>query len=202
VIVIDAGAAEIAFTDEEGWTGGSVSTFTFTGVAFGPDTGDRFVCVALLSAPGFTTSATIGGVSATEYRLPGTGSETSIRFYVAAPSGTSGDVVVTRSGATSVMHIAAWAISGADSATPVDYVTAYDAAPPTALTLAVEDGGVVLALAQGSGSSSPASGVDADFAVLYVSFYIDGGASAITADDAAYALSTSTHSYLGAISFR
>lgn len=196
VIVIGGGPAEVALTDTDGLSGAAASVWTHTGMSFGPDIGGRIVVVATMVASGFTATATIGGVAATEYRTaPG-----QVRFFVAAPSGASGDVVVTTSGTPTFSHVAVWALTGADSATPVDHDVATGAAPQS-VTIAAEADGVVIGYASGGGASAPITGVDAEFAEFIVSFWTNGGSIAITADDPAYAVSAN-HGNIGAISFK
>lgn len=191
--ILGAPAVEVTFSGRHDWSGGSTSTFTFSGVTFH---GSAAV-VLVFTGSGFTTSVTIDGVAATEYRLGGSGLDSSLRWYVAATSAASGDVVITRSGSTTVMRIYVWSLADYDSLTPVDWNTAYDLTPPTSLSASVEEGGAILAGSYGT-SGADISGVDTDG-----SGSSDvGGHKLITDTDAAYAVSHSANSYLGYISFR
>lgn len=187
------GDAEIELIGVYPWGGGSVSSFEFSSIPYGVGT----VVVALATQPGFTTSVTIGGVSATQYRLPGSGLETTIRFYVADSSAASGDVIVTRDGATSLMAIAVWSVTGNESATPTDYETAYAASPAVSVSVAGSGGGVLAAFAFGSASGS-LTGIDG----TAESSIWEAGYAEIPSDSAGLTITHTASAYVGAITFR
>lgn len=191
--IFGAPAVSVTFSGRHDWGGGSTSTFTFTGVNF---YGSAAV-VLVSTGAGFTTSVTIGGFAATEYRLGDSSLSSSLRWYVAPTSASSGNVVITRSGSTSVMRVYVWSLANYDSLTPVDWNTLYDSSPPTSLSASVQEGGALLAGSYGT-SGVGISGVDTDGSGASDV----GGHKLITATNAAYAVSHSANSYLGYISFR
>jgi hypothetical protein len=112
-----------AFTDSS-VNAASLTTYTFATQDLGTPAPDRYVVVGvdyLFSGSRTVSTLTINGVSATRIVGPSSATNVSIEMWGAfVPSGATGDVVVTLSGASLGCGIGVWALSGLYSATPVD----------------------------------------------------------------------------------
>lgn len=129
----------------------SQTTYTFASQNFGAADSTRVVAILLYSrnAGGtavIATSATIGGVSATNSAGasslgPGNG-DTAELWYAAVPTGTSGSIVANYSVAPGRAGISIYAIIAPSSATPV--VTGTSVATPLATTFTIPSGGAAI----------------------------------------------------------
>lgn len=122
------------------------SSYTVSGASLGAAASDRYIVIVVssLSTSGVNSvsSATIGGVSATEVISQSTNPVALAMFIALVPTGTTGDIVANF-GATSDHHtIAVWSVTGIESTTAVDSDgTTVESA---GLTLTSLDGGVVI----------------------------------------------------------
>lgn len=135
---------------------GAGTTYTFAGQALGA-AGARHIIVAvhsMQSTPRTITSVTVAGITAA--LVPGTAATYTSNFahrsalYIAAvPTGTTGDVVVTMSGATDNCGISVWAAYDLLSATAVDgkNVTGF-ASPANIPSVATAADGIYVASGQ------------------------------------------------------
>lgn len=136
----------------------SLTTYTFTSVNFQTEAGRSLVVVAAGAHSGSNlqvSSVTIGGVSATQVDTSGNGLATTA-MYQAAPTGTSGDVVVTFSGGQSGAGIAVWSLYNLASTTKKASV-ANTAATQTVRTLSLNTaiGDVILAYSSNRDGGTP-----------------------------------------------
>jgi hypothetical protein len=166
---VASGGVQVEYTDQdtdEGFAGSD--TKTFTSVNFGTAADDRLVFVNLARfGTGFGSDAgaatvTIGGVAATKAVEIADTSDTFDNewWWAAVPTGTSGNVVVTFANTETsgnVIDIIAYAVTGADTTTPVDdTLTDFsDSDNPISLTgtIDVSAGGAVLAAGWGGVSA-------------------------------------------------
>jgi hypothetical protein len=89
----------------------NLTTYTFTAASLGTAHADRYVIVGVASVAGFArtiSSATIGGVAATLNHNQNLGFTGRI-ISAAVPTGATGDVVLTFSGAMTSCAIGVWA---------------------------------------------------------------------------------------------
>ena len=134
------------------------TTYTFASQNLGTETSDRFIVVAINATPAATprsiSSVTVGGVGASVVVGAGASVLTEIwktpKVSDGGPTGTSGTVVVTFSGAMFNAQVAIYAVKGANSSTAVTVVA--DAAPPLSQALFVPAGGVAIAAARAAGT--------------------------------------------------
>lgn len=137
----------------------SFTTYTFSGVNFQTDSERSLVVVAIGGRFGASdrqvSSVTIGGVAATQVASAGLGAATAA-MYQAAPSGTSGDVVVTFSAGASGAGIAVWSLYNLASTTKKTSV-ANTAATQTVRTLSLNTaiGDIVLAYTANQDAGTP-----------------------------------------------
>lgn len=99
--------------------GANSTTYTFTAENLGPASSDRYIVVAIGGrsvAVQTIASVSIGGVTATEIvqsdAWQNSASNATGLYYALVPSGTSGDVVVTWTGAMVRCGIGLWSITG------------------------------------------------------------------------------------------
>lgn len=131
------------------------SSFTFSGLSFGTPSAARSIVCALQWVAGSVTvsSLTIGSVAATRLvSANGPLGDRGVALYIAAvPTGTSGNVTVSLSGAVNGCGVYLYSLLGATAAAAT---AASNAAAPTA-SLTVQGGGAIIATAQGGTSSVP-----------------------------------------------
>jgi hypothetical protein len=101
-------------------------THTFSSRNFGDDDPSRLIVVAWLQVGSNAQTVTIGGVGATKYNS--TAATTAACTAVAAPTGTSGSIVIG-SGASSQLFGVYWIVYGMSS-TPVDNKNSEDTVDP------------------------------------------------------------------------
>lgn len=136
----------------------ALTTYTFSSVNFQTESGRSLVVVAIGGQSGSNlqvSSVTIGGVSATSVDNSGNGQATAA-MYQAAPTGTSGNVVVTFSGGQSGAGIAVWSLYNLASTTKKTSV-ANTAATQTVRTLSLNTaiGDVILAYSSNRDGGTP-----------------------------------------------
>jgi hypothetical protein len=127
----------------------SGTSFTKTGVDFGPADASRIVAVALAveSAGSKTiTAVTIGGVTATKAVSGGSPDNSFAIWYAAVPTGTSGNVVVTTSSGSSFMFLFAYALYGLASVADTDKQTRVSGGLTYSVTIDVPDDSAAIAL--------------------------------------------------------
>lgn len=137
------------------------TTYTFTAAAIGSAAADRCVVVGVGGVNGSSrtiSSVTIGGVSATSIAfVEGSGGGAFVPsglFAAVVPTGTTGDVVVTYSGAASRASIGVWAAYNVVACTtPTDTVTSV-ANPQTGL-IDISAGGIAIGYSHVFGAGSP-----------------------------------------------
>ena len=121
----------------------NLTTYTFSAADIGTAAADRMVHVVVAgraTTARTVSSVTIGGVTATANVFTSSGSLVNVGIYTAAvPTGDTGDVVVTWSGAMTSMRIGVWSSTGLSSATAFDADTS--AASPGTATLSTTSGG-------------------------------------------------------------
>lgn len=141
----------IAFTDSS-IDASNASTYTFSSQALGTAAADRVIVVGLFGDTARTVSSvTIGGVSASRVkRQLNTGNFVEL-WQAAVPTGTTGDVVITFSGACSRSGVGVWALYGAN---PTAHDTGASSANPGTDTLDVPALGVAIAYSAGSSIAS------------------------------------------------
>jgi hypothetical protein len=150
-----AAAASVTFTDSS-VNGSALTTYTFATQALGTAAAGRVIVVGVGGGGQTRTvsSMTIGGTSATFIiRAAGT-NETAELWYAVVAAGTTGDVVVTWSGAQDGCGIGVWAVYDATSA-PHDSSSDNNSDPATATTFDVPASGVAVGYVfQRTGSST------------------------------------------------
>lgn len=130
----------------------STNPVTFSSQALGDAAGDRIIVVAVefsLVAGNSISSVSVAGVSATR-RVQATQTPSGVFFAelwtAAVPTGTTGDIVVTKNAAVShVGNIGVYAMYGASSAVPEDTATDITTTPSEAID--VSAGGVIIGTA-------------------------------------------------------
>lgn len=137
---------------------GSLTTYTFSASDLGEADSARVVVVATLCVAGSgrtVSSMTIGGVSATLAVTSGSGTNNNELWYAVVPSGETGDIAVTWSGACTACGIHVWAGYPASS-TPVDALGTFNAADTTRVLtdLAKTAGGFACFATRASGSQT------------------------------------------------
>ena len=188
------------------YNGASVSTFTFSGMAIGPASPGRLVVLGLVTT--FSTTCTLNGNAMTEYRRPGTGGDSFLRFYVLEwATDTTADFVITRAAAVAQLSVAVWSVEGASSAVPADWdVCGGTISPPAVVSVQAGDGLIGFASTAGSPGDHAMVGVSTDFSVdgAFTAYDL-GGVAEISAADAAYSVDLSPYvssAFVGAIAFR
>lgn len=129
-----------------------LSTYTFSGVAFGDASTRRhiIVCFHSIDASGAASSMTVGGVSATMLlQVTAPASRFHQLWMAAVPTGTSGTIVVVNPGTALLSGIEVYAAYDLSSATPYDTASVASAGAPT-LDLDVPSGGIVVGFAVAS----------------------------------------------------
>ena len=127
-----------------------LTTYTYASQNLGTASSDRVVVVAVSgrqSSARTITSVTIGGVSATEIGTRGSSQNPLGIWMAAVPTGTTGDVVATFSGAMLRSTIILWAVTG--GATLSGASSGTDTATVTGVT-----GGFIIAAANTTGSGA------------------------------------------------
>lgn len=145
---------------------GAAVTQTYSGLAFGAASPARYIAVevAWVASPVKSiASATIGGVAATVLVQNTAATHSTAILIALVPTGTTGAVVVTFSGAVATTSVAVYSVFGSSS--PTSAVTATSNANAPTATLNVPAGGAVLALASAGAGAPPVaswSGVSLD----------------------------------------
>lgn len=132
---------------------GSVATYTFTGRSIGAAAGDRVVIVAVSTARSSAIGArTINSVTLTGNAMTPTntplqlGSQVTMGlFYLAFPTGTTADIVVTLSNSNAGCAIDVWSMTGQSSNTPFDAPLGGSAS----VAVDIDDGGCLAAVGGG-----------------------------------------------------
>jgi hypothetical protein len=179
----------LAFTDTDS-SSSDVSTYTFTSASLGTAGATRHIIVgfaagqlgANLNAP---NSCTIAGVSATLVISDPVGTGLSWRqFWIAAvPTGTTGNIVLTRAGNMSSGAIVVWAAYDLISATAFATGTPGSGTPTASANCNTSAGGIAVGFARGSSSSTFTwSGLteDADFLIGGDTVSISGASASNT----------------------
>lgn len=128
-----------------------LTTYTFATQNLGTASSDRVIFAVVSgrqSSARTISSVTIGGVTATEVGTRGSSQNPLGIWSAAVPSGTTGDVVVTFSGAMLRARIILWSVTGG-AATVADSQFGTDTATVTGVT-----GGFIIAGACTTGTSS------------------------------------------------
>lgn len=181
------------------------SSYTFTSADIGTATDRSIVVVAVHATRGSSfsvSSVTIGGVSATQVISSGSTLVTSI-WYASGVTGTTGNIVVTMSGATTRCLVGVYALYNLRSNTPIDSDQTF-AISGTGLTRTINtkvDGVIIGAgsssssgrtytwtgatenydtVVEAAASFSAASTTTSSNSVTTVSYTIAGGAAGIT----------------------
>jgi hypothetical protein len=113
----DVTPAAVELTDSPVSTS-DLTAYTFAGAALGAASGDRVIIVGVGGGAQTRTvsTLTVAGVSATFIVRAAGANETAELWYAAVPTGTTGDVVVTWSGAQDGCGAAVWKMTGATAA--------------------------------------------------------------------------------------
>lgn len=121
-----------------------LTTYTFSSLSLGTEASDRIIAVTIggsVSSDSVST-VTINGVSATVLNHSGSNTFRTVAMaYAEVPSGTTGDVVVTWSGAADNCQIGVFKITGADI-TPYDTDDALDTDTDVAVSINFAPDGV------------------------------------------------------------
>lgn len=111
-----AGVVDITFTDSAG-DATNLTTYTLSSLSFGTEAADRQIVVGVFGRTNSRTvsSMTIGGVAATQVVAGNNASNGPNDIWMAAvPTGTTGTVSVTFSGAMIRAAVAVWRMTGAN----------------------------------------------------------------------------------------
>lgn len=137
----------------------NASSYTFSSKDFGTAAASRRIVVAnsqshLTANINNPNACTIGGVTATLVFAspPSTGSGSYQLWIAAVPTGTTGNIVISRAADMGFMGIAWWAVYDLSSSTAVDADKGSSFANPSSQTLTVSDGGIVIAFWRGGSS--------------------------------------------------
>ena len=147
------GVATISFTDNAAETADGTSA-TFSGRAIGAASTDRIVVIGVTCNAGEPiTSATIGGISASEVVAGDAAGGTAYAalWQAPVPTGTTADIVVNFTGTSFRTGLGVWAIYSASS-TVTD--TGSSTADPSTDTLNISAGGVAIGMANASGGGT------------------------------------------------
>jgi hypothetical protein len=151
------GVAEISLVDNA-IDSGSATTYTFSGKTLGAAASDRIIVVGTFSTNAVKTvsAVTIGGVSAAQVvAATNSGGEQCALWQAAVPTGTTGDIVVTWSGAEVGCGIGVWRIVGATSAAHAS--SGVSGASPLSSTLDIPANGVAIAYSGAASSNRTAA---------------------------------------------
>ena len=188
------------------YNGASVSTFSFSGMAIGPASPGRLIVLGLMTS--FATTCSLNGNAMTEYRRPGTGGDSFLRFYVLEwATDTTADFVITRAAAVTQLSVAVWSVEGASSAVPADWdACGGTVAPPVVVSVQPGDGLIGFASTVGSPGDHAMTGVSTAFAVdgAFTAYDL-GGVAEVAAANAAYSVDLTPYdagASIGAIAFR
>ena len=188
------------------YNGASVSTFSFSGMAIGPASPGRLIVLGLMTS--FATTCSLNGNAMTEYRRPGTGGDSFLRFYVLEwATDTTADFVVTRAAAVTQLSVAVWSVEGASSAVPSDWdACGGTVTPPVVVSVQAGDGLIGFASTVGSPGDHAMTGVSTAFAVdgAFTAYDL-GGVAEVAAANAAYSVDLTPYdagASIGAIAFR
>lgn len=188
------------------YNGASVSTFSFSGMAIGPASPGRLIVLGLMTS--FATTCSLNGNAMTEYRRPGTGGDSFLRFYVLEwATDTTADFVITRAAAVTQLSVAVWSVEGASSAVPADWdACGGTVAPPVVVSVQAGDGLIGFASTVGSPGDHAMTGVSTAFAVdgAFTAYDL-GGVAEVAAANAAYSVDLTPYdagASIGAIAFR
>ncbi len=156
-------------------------------LALGEAALDRYLCVMAIGVAGVVQtcdSCTVAGNSATRHINYSDGGGVSMgAFIIALASGTTGAVVVNFSGATLRSAISIWRMTGLQSSTPTDTLTAK--ASPATGAIDVSAGGVVIAMTAGGAADTTWTGVTESFdGVAFSTNYASGGMTLLPAGEA------------------
>ncbi len=153
----------------------SQTTYTFTAADIGTASDDRYVLVGIAyraSVARTISTVTIGGVSAAAVTTAITDDTTAANFYGAfVSSGTTGDIVVTLSGAALRMVIGVWALTGVGSTSATVRVIgnsgAWSSGLMTTSSMSCDAGGAVFGLVTSTDGTSLAwSGITERYDVV------------------------------------
>lgn len=178
------------------------TTYTFASQALGDEDGNRYIVVGITDygVVGDVSSVTINGVSASEIvdDFPSGGGYTQL-WGALVTTGTTGDIVVTKSSTGVEMSIHTWALYGLTSTTAYDTSAGQTTGAYTATLDIPADGMVVMMVAEvqaGAGTWAWSGGTltDADEDYDAVTGGAQAGASADTLPSAVSATLTATES--------
>lgn len=113
----------------------NLTTYTFTAMSLGTASENRYILVGISARSGTAetiSTVTVGGISATQVIDFQDSTSNAGLFIAAVPTGATGNVVVTFTGAMVRAAVGLWAVTGLRSTTPFDTATdgvsAYSAA--------------------------------------------------------------------------
>lgn len=165
------------------------ATYSFTNQDLGPESSDRVLVMAISTRRNGSANianVNVGGVSPTQIIQHATTQSTATNSIALAifeiPSGTSGDVQITFENSTLRCSCAMWRMTGLNSVSPVDSVTASSSNPLSA-SLNTQADGIALglgAITSNSNGSSEWTGLTEDFDFVTDNAYILTGARATT----------------------
>ncbi len=168
-----------------------LTTYTFSSQSLGTAASNRYIIVAVMARAASSqtiSTATIAGVTATQLIDFGATNTSNAGFLIApVPTGTTGDVVVTFTGAMVRCAIGVYRVVNLKSITPVD--TATSEATPLAGTVDATDGGFVIGAVFSGGSITGITwtGATQSYVTLFGAWESGGNAScalaSITADE-------------------
>lgn len=165
--VFAAGGADPAIAYLQSATIDSGTTYTFSAQNLGVAAADRRIIVAgtvRVTSVRTVDSVTIGGVAASVV-VTQIDSTPRSRVFIAiadVPTGTSGDIVVTLSGAGTEMRLHAWRATGLSSNTPTATQSATNVNDPSANINVAADGICVAAAMNTNATTCSISGVTQD----------------------------------------
>ncbi len=158
-------ASATYITNSSNTTG--LTTYTFSSLSLGSAYVDRAIVIgvaARASSIQTISSVTVGGVSTTPIYQNGGGTSSVAGFYIVAmPTGASGDVVVTFSGAMVRAGVVVWSVRHLQSLTATGTYALTGGSPTAAIN--VSAGGVALGLVYNTNNTSGVTwtGLNLDF---------------------------------------
>lgn len=125
----------------------TLTTYSFMACDLGTAAANRKIVVGIKDGIGNAvtiSSVTIGGISASQVAVVTSSGDTTAIWQADVPTGTTGDIVVTFSGANSRCGIAVYAVYGAAAAA---HATATSIATPLSTSIDVPAGGILIGVA-------------------------------------------------------
>jgi hypothetical protein len=128
------------------YLGDASNSHTYSGVAIGTASADRYVVVKIVyGGEREIVSLTVGGVAASLVIVSGTSTVIKTAIYIAAvPTGTTADIVVTMDYNVATLGICVGALTGANATATATYALEQGYNDPIAMALTIPAGGIML----------------------------------------------------------